>query len=104
MHHRSRRGDESRLADMVALFFVLDGAKDELDHLFVAATRLHQGSQVVFADREQAGANLAIRGNTNAAAVAAKRMRHRSNDADLANAVLKDIAARGLAVRVTDFA
>src|SRR5664280_3651195 len=104
MYHRSRCGNKARFTDVVALLLVLDGVKDELDHLLVATSPRHQTIQVVFADREQAGADLAIRGDANAAAMSAEGVRHRRNDADLADAVLEDIAAGGLAVRVADFA
>src|ERR1035437_5173814 len=104
MYHRSRRRHEARFADVVTLFLVLDGVKDELDHLLVATSPRHQTSQVVFADREQAGADLAIRGDANAAAVAAKRMRNRRDNADLADAVLEEIAAGGLAAHMSNLA
>src|ERR1019366_2465982 len=96
MHHRSRRRNKSRLADVVALLFVLDGVNDELDHLFVAGALRHQASQIVLADRKQAGADLAIRRYADAAAMPAEGMRHRCNDPDLANAVVKNVAAGGL--------
>ena len=104
MHHRPRCRNESRLADVVTLFLVLDGVENEVDHLFVTRAPRHQASQVVLADREQAGTNLAIGGDANAAAMPAKRMRNRSDNADLAYAVFKDIATGGLAVRLADFA
>src|SRR5664279_3502187 len=104
MHHRSRRRNKSWLADVVALFFVLDGMGDELDHVFVAGALRHQASQIVLADREQTGADLAVRRDADAAAMSAEGMRHRCDDPDLANAVVEDIAAGGLAARVADFA
>src|ERR1035441_2766734 len=104
MHHRPRRRHEAGFADVVALLLVLDGVKDELDHVFVAGSPRHQASQIVFADREQAGANLAVRGKPNAAAMAAKRTRNRCDDPDLADAVLEDIAAGGLAAHMFNLA
>src|ERR1039457_6516412 len=104
MHHRSRRRNKSWLADVVALLFVLDGMGDELDHVFVAGALRHQASQIVLADREQTGPDLAVRCYADAAAMSAEGMRHRCNDSDLANAVFKHVAAGGLAVRVADFA
>src|ERR1017187_6209510 len=104
MHHRPRRRHEAGFANVVALLLVLDGVKDELDHLFVAGSPRHQASQVVLADREQAGADLAIRRDANAAAMSAEGVRHWRNDADLADAVLEDIAAGGLAAHMSNLA
>src|ERR1039458_5891464 len=104
MHHRSRRRNKSWLADVVALLFVLDGVNDELDHVFVAGALRHQASQIVLADREQTGTDLAVRRYADAAAMSAEGMRHRCNDSDLTNAVFKHVTAGGLAVRVSDFA
>src|ERR1035441_8048976 len=104
MHHRSRRRNKSWLADVVALFFVLDGMGNELDHVFVAGALRHQASQIVLTHREKAGTDFAIRSDSDAAAMSAEGMRHRCDDPDLANAVVEDIAARGLAARVSDFA
>src|SRR5271156_6005787 len=50
--------------------------------------------------RKQARPDLAIRGQPNPAAVPAERMRNRSDDADLAQAIVEGEASRGLTQRV----
>src|SRR5436309_13607564 len=54
-------------------------------------------------NRKQAGANLSVGGSTNAAAVSEKRMRHRRDNPDFANAVIKPIAPGGFAARLGNF-
>src|SRR5882724_3947001 len=48
-------------------------------------------------EREEAGADFAVRGETHARTVPAERMRYRSDNTDLALAVVKCITPRGLA-------
>src|SRR5580698_8074103 len=95
VHHRSRCRNEVRLADVVAFFFFLDYAADELFQLFVAGAALHLGVEVVVPYREQAGADFAVAGDADAAAVSAEGMRDGSDDADFADAVVEAVAARG---------
>src|SRR5689334_13874025 len=104
MHHRSRRRYEPRLADMMACFLVIDDFANELHHVFVAGAALHQCREVVFANGEQAGANLAVGGDAHAAAVSAEWMRHGGDDTDLANAVFEGVAVRGLASLLAEVA
>ena len=103
MHHRPRRRHEIRLADVVAFFFLLDDSADEVFQLFVCGSSLHLRVQVVVPDREQAGANFAVAGDADAAAMSAKGMRDRRDDADFADAVVEAVAARGFRTRVRDF-
>src|SRR5271166_6901075 len=51
--------------------------------------------EVVIPDREQAGADFAVAGDADAAAVAAEGMGNGSDDADLADAIVEAVAARG---------
>src|SRR5258707_6100059 len=50
--------------------------------------------------RKKTGADLAVGGQTHAGTMAAERMRHRRNNADLAESIVKRVASRGLAGRV----
>ena len=54
-------------------------------------------------DREQAGADFAVAGDADAAAVSTERMRDRGDDADFADAVVEAVAARGFRTRMRDF-
>src|ERR1700690_1806780 len=87
--HRARSGNEARLADMMALFLVIDRLANECGQLFIAGAVAHERREIMLAHREQAGADLAVGGDANAAAVSAEGVRHRSDDADLADAVLE---------------
>src|SRR6516164_9871841 len=58
----------------------------------------------MFPHGEQAGANLAVGGDTDTAAMSAERMRHWSDYADLALSVFEDVAARGLAALMFNLA
>src|SRR3982074_2917493 len=100
MHHGSRSGHESRLPDMVPLFFLYDDFLDELSELFIRSAASHQFVQIMLPNREQAGAQLAIGGDADAAAVATERMRHRGNDSNLAHAIGEAIAPSGFATLV----
>ena len=53
--------------------------------------------------RKEAGADFAIGGNTNPAAMSAEGMRNRRNDSDFADAVIETIAPRGFAAGVWNF-
>src|SRR5436190_7728372 len=96
MHHRPRRAHEVGFADVVALFFLAHNIADEIRKLVVGGAATHQFVQIVVPDGKQAGANLAVGGNANAAAMAAERVRNRGDDSDLADAVVETIAAGGL--------
>src|SRR5271165_1507356 len=97
MHHRAGRRYKARLADMVACFLVINGLANEIGEFVIAGAVLHSRGEIVLAHREQAGANLAVGGDAHAAAMPAERMRNGSNNADFADAILEDIAARRLA-------
>src|SRR5580704_1772414 len=58
----------------------------------------------MLAHGEQAGTNLAIGGDAHPATVSAEGMRHGSDDADLTDAVLENVAPGGFAAHVSDFA
>src|SRR6266567_3451382 len=100
MHHRPRSRHKVRLADMVPFFLLRDHAPDELRQLIVGGSAAHLRVQVVIPDRKQAGANLAVAGDADAAAMSAEGMRHRRNDANLADSVFKPIAPRRLRTRM----
>src|SRR5262245_58333128 len=98
MHHRPRRGDEIRLADVMPFFFSLHNTANEVSKLVVRRTTSHQLVQIVVPYRKEAGANFAVRSNADAAAMPAERMRDGRNDSEFADAVIKAIAARGFAL------
>ena len=95
-------GTKSGFADVVPLFFLRHDAANEFCQLFVAGAAPHLRVQVVIPDRKQAGADLAVAGDADAAAMSAERMRHRSDDADLADAIFEAIAPRRLRTRMRD--
>ncbi len=101
--HGSGGGDEVGFADVVPFFLFLDDCSDEVGYFFVAGAAAHLGVQIVIPDGEEAGANLAIAGNADAAAMAAKGVRNRRDDSDLSHAVIETVAARGFGVRAGDF-
>ena len=103
MHHGPRGRHEIWFADVVALFFILDRLHDELDQLSVRRSAAHQFVEVVVPYREQAGAQLAIGRDADAAAMAAEWMRHRGDDSDFSNIIGETVTARGLALLVFDF-
>src|ERR1700683_1009243 len=103
MHHRPRRGHKVCFADVVALFFSLHHAVNELDQLFVGSPTAHEFVQVVIPNRKQASADFAVGGNADAAAVSAEGMRNRSYDSDFADAIIKVITPRSFATRTRNF-
>src|SRR5579864_116967 len=80
MHHGPRRGHEIRLTNVMPFFFLRYYAAYELRQFIVRSPVAHLRVQVVIPHREQAGANLSVAGDANAAAMSAKRMRHRGDD------------------------
>src|SRR5690348_15108634 len=65
---------------------------------------MHAASQIVIEEGEQAGANLAVRGQAYTRTMSAERVRDGRDDADLAQAVVKGVAPRGFAGRVGQLA
>ena len=100
MHHGPRRRNEIWLTDVVAFFFFLDHAADEFGQLFVACSAAHLGVEIVVPYRKQAGADLAVAGDADAAAMSAERMRDGGDDSDFADAIVEAVAAGGLRARV----
>src|SRR5262249_916158 len=75
---------------------------NEFNQLFVRRPTAHEFMEIVIPDGEQAGANLSVGGDSDAAAVTAEGMRNRRDDSDLADAVVEMVAARGLAPSVRE--
>src|SRR5205085_5446383 len=71
------------------------GEAQELLELFVGGSVAEWGLQVPLAAREKAGAQLAVRGQADAVARRAERLRDRIHEPDLARAVREAEAARG---------
>src|SRR6185312_2182897 len=97
MNHAARGLHESRFSDVVARLFLLNYRFNVLSHVSVCASSLHHRIEIVIEKGEEACAKLSVGGDPDAGAMAAERMRNRSDDADLANAVIERIAARGFA-------
>ena len=83
-------------------FFLRDDSANEVCQFVVARAAAHLGVQVMIPDREQAGANLAVGGDADAAAMSAEGMRDGSDDADLADAIVEAVTSRGFGARVWD--
>src|ERR1700733_15343620 len=96
VNHCSWRRHEIWCSDVVTFFFLHDDAADEFGQLFVARTALHLRVKIMIPYGEKAGANLAVAGDTDAAAVSAEGMRDGRDDPDFADAVFEAIAAGGL--------
>src|ERR1700736_1268625 len=100
MHHGPGSRHEISLSNMVPLFFSLHHATNELRQLLIRSSAAHQLVQIMIPDGEQAGANLAIRGDANAAAMSAERVRHGRDNSDLSDAVIETISSGGFAALV----
>src|SRR5918999_1886890 len=92
--HRARRLAEARLADPVLELLAPDGVANRALELGVARPAAEWRAQVGLVDREQAGAELALRGQPDAVAVRAERLGDGVDEADLALAVREAVHAR----------
>jgi len=103
MNHGARGRHEVWLPDVVPLFFLHHYATNEFCEILVAGAPPHLRVKIVIPDRKQASANLAVRGNTDPAAVPAKRMGDGRNNANLADAILEAVPSRRLRTPMRDF-
>src|SRR5262249_24323798 len=103
MYHRARRRDKIGLADMMPLFLAANHLPDKVLEFRIRGATTDQLVQLVFPDREQTSANLAIGSDTDPATVATKGVRDGGYDADFAHSVIETIAPRGLAASVGNF-
>src|ERR1035441_2603234 len=87
VHHGPRCRHKARLANVMAAFFLVNRFPYEFGHFLVTRAAGHQSREIMLAYREQAGTNLAVGGHADAAAVSAKRLRDRRDDADLPDAI-----------------
>ncbi len=85
---------------MVAGLFFCDGALDEGDEVGVSASAPHDSVEVVVGLREEAGADLSVGREADAAALAAEGLRDGRDDADFSYAVVEGVADGGFAERV----
>jgi hypothetical protein len=97
MDHGARGFEEAGLADVVARFLLLYGSQDEFAQLFVGGAAAHFSAEIVFEIRKEAGADLAVGGEADAAARSAEGLGDGGDDADLAYSVGEAIAAGGFA-------
>ncbi len=82
---------ESWLTNMMASFFPFHNLPNARQQLHILFTTLQRTREIVVSLREKTGANLAVRSKPYTAAVAAKGMRHRRNNADLSTTVIEGI-------------
>src|SRR5262249_21642033 len=73
--------------DLVLQLLVADRLDQEVRQLGVAGATAQRTPQVPFVDREQTGANLPVRGQSDPVAAPAERLRDRVDEADLADGV-----------------
>src|SRR5437899_2114222 len=96
--HRARGALERRtLVDLVLQLLVADCLGQDVRQIVVAGSGPQRPAQVPLVDRKQARADLSIGGEPNAIARAAERLRHRVDEAELADAVAEREPSRGAA-------
>src|SRR5258708_35144444 len=86
----------------MAFFLLAHNALNEAGKLVIRCAAPHQGMEIVVPDGKQAGANLAVGGDANPAAMPAERMRNRRDDSNFPNAVVEAVTPRGLAAGPRD--
>ena len=89
--------EEAGLADVVAGLFALDDGANPLGEIVVGGAAVHETGEIVVGLGEEAGADFAVRGEADAAAVAAEGSGDGRDDADFAEAVVEGEAAGGFA-------
>src|SRR5215831_13820182 len=97
MYHAAGGLDESRFSDMMARFFLVHHSTNVTSKLLVAGAGMHAARQIVIEEREQAGADLAVRGQPDPRTVPAEGMRHRRDNPDLADSVVESVTPGRLA-------
>src|SRR5882724_3920767 len=85
--HRPLRLDEIGLADVMAFLLVPDDLTEPLLDGFIRSPAAQQRLQILLPETEQARAKFAVGRQAEAIAMAAERLAHRRDDADLAAAV-----------------
>src|SRR5579884_1596189 len=91
------------LADVVARFFLLHHADDELHEIVVTGAAVHHAREIVIPNGKQASTDLAIRGDAHPAALPAERVGYRRDNADLTHTVFEFEAPRSLAGSAWNF-
>src|ERR1700730_1300017 len=100
MHHVPRRLLEVRFSNVMTCFLAPDHTANIRLQILVGSAAMQHAVEIMVALREETRPDLAIRGQPNAAAMAAERMRDRSDDADLTQAILEGEASRRLTQRI----
>src|SRR5581483_4753233 len=77
--------------------FPADDAANKLGQFVILGAPSHQAMQIMVPDREQTGSDLPVRGDADAAAMPAERMRNRRDDPDFPHTVIEPVPARSLA-------
>src|SRR2546425_8933156 len=97
-HHGPGWGHKTRLVDAVAFLFLVDYRANKEGHILIRSAAAQQVPQVVVLFAEQAGSQLPVGGQTDARTEAAKGLRDRRDQPDLArSAVGKAVFPRGFA-------
>jgi len=92
--HVARGLQESGFANVVARLLVLDSVFNERGQVGVIAATAEDPVKIVVGLGEEAGADLAVGRESNAAAMAAEWARNRSDNPNFSDAILKGVAAR----------
>ena len=100
MDHGARGFEKAGLADVMAGFFLFYGTDDEFLQILVGGAAAHFTKQVVLDIRKEAGADLAVGGEADAAAGSAKGLGDGCDDTDFtfafcARPIGKTISAGG---------
>src|SRR5579863_709698 len=101
--HGARRRHEIVLPNVVASFLALHDSENKITQLAVISAAAHHAGQVMVPDGKQAGADFAVGGKPHPAAMPAKGMRDRGNNADFPHTIVEAVAARGLAGMARNF-
>src|SRR5581483_8778003 len=103
MHHCPRCWHKVGLAYVVPLFLFANHVANKFRHVVVRSATPHEFMEIVVPNRKKTGANLAVRGNANSAAMPAEWVGNRRDDSDFADAVIKLVTSCGFAASVWDF-
>src|SRR5882757_5198724 len=98
--HAAAGLEEAGLADVVAGFLLRDDVANVAGEVIVRTTAVEHAVEIVVGLGKEAGADLAVRGEPDAAAGAAEGAGDRRNDADLTDTVVEGEALRRFAGRI----
>src|SRR5712692_9854676 len=94
-HHSTRRWDKIRRVDAVPVFFFHDHRTDVGHQVVIRGAFPEQAAQIVVVLAEKASAKLAVSGKANSGTMAAKRLRDRRDETDLAGSAVGEAVLAG---------